>query len=404
ALAGTGGDEKLFTANPALLRLFRVARTRDFATPEYVDLFRQAVEHQGAIARDDTAADAGDMLARNPGVRNLRNGRLVDYLATLAVAEARKRTGKDRGFVVRPEDLPATVLPGATGVGGSSAVIPADPQTELAGLIGLAGLKREVELLVAEAKAEKLRREAGLPVSGPARHMVFLGNPGTAKTTVARLLAAIYRQLGLLSSGHLVEVSRADLIAEYIGQTAPKVVATVERALGGVLFVDEAYALAQSDSSRDFGHEAIATLLKLMEDHRDDLVVIAAGYEREMKGFLAANSGLASRFPRQLHFPDYSDEELVEIFAKMATDAGFTLAGGVTDRVRALVAGVGRDNRFGNGRLVRNLLERAVALQARRITSGETTPDQLAQIRPEDLPDDLDAADRTADTGTGMYL
>jgi SpoVK/Ycf46/Vps4 family AAA+-type ATPase len=234
--------------------------------------------------------------------------------------------------------------------------------------------------------------------------MVFLGNPGTAKTTVARLLAAIYRELGLLSSGHLVEVSRADLIAEYIGQTAPKVVATVDRALGGVLFVDEAYALAQSDSSRDFGHEAIATLLKLMEDHRDDLVVIAAGYEREMKSFLAANSGLASRFPRQLHFPDYSDGELVEIFAKMATDAGFTLADGVTGRVRELVAGLPRDNRFGNGRLVRNLLERAIALQARRITSGETTPDQLAQIRPEDLPDDLDTADRGADSGTGMYL
>ena len=241
-----------------------------------------------------------------------------------------------------------------------------------------------------------------MSIGQPMRHMVFLGNPGTAKTTVARLLAAVYARLGLLSSGHLVEVTRADLVGEFIGQTAPKVQAAVERALGGVLFVDEAYSLTESDSPRDFGREAIAMLVKLMEDHRGDLVVVAAGYERQMRRFIDANPGLASRFPKLLHFPDYSVDDLVEIFARMASDGGFRLGAGVSEKVREVVGRADRGAAFGNARVVRNLLDRAAALQAQRI-AGSVEDLDAATVR-ELTVQDLPELPEERDTRPGLYL
>ncbi len=179
--------------------------------------------------------------------------------------------------------------------------------------------------------------------------MVFTGNPGTGKTMVARLLGRIYKRLGVLSSGHLVEASRAHLVGEYIGQTAPRTRRLVERALGGVLFIDEAYTLTQSPLKGDYGHEAIAELVKLMEDHRDDLVVVVAYYEQEMAEFLAANPGLDSRFPKQIHFPDYTDDELITVFGQLAAADGFELAPGTDELLSTMLRRAPRGPSFGNG-------------------------------------------------------
>ena len=181
-------------------------------------------------------------------------------------------------------------------------------------LVGLSSVKLEIKSLVNIARIREMRRQQGLKVPPAGYHMVFVGPPGTGKTTIARLLGQIFNALGLLSKGHLVEVDRAEMVAGYVGQTALKTDAVVNEALGGVLFVDEAYSLAPEDAGQDFGHEAIETLLKLMEDHREDLVVVAAGYRDRMHSFIESNPGLRSRFTRFIDFPDYVPEELIKIF------------------------------------------------------------------------------------------
>jgi len=360
ALCDEGGDERIRQVNPALLQRLRIARTRPFTAEGHAELFRRALRRHGARATRQALAAAGRLLEAAPPAQTLRNARLAPHLADLVVAAVRERTEPGAELVVRQRDIPAT-LETAPGAG--------DALAELNGLIGLETVKNEIALLVASTRAEQLRSESGLSLTAPTRHMVFTGNPGTGKTMVARLLGRIYKQLGVLSSGHLVEASRAHLVGEYIGQTAPRTRRLVERALGGVLFIDEAYTLTQSPLRGDYGHEAIAELVKLMEDHRDDLIVIVAGYEREMAEFLAANPGLDSRFPKQLHFPDYSDDELVAVFEQLAAADGFRLAPGVPDRLRAMLRRAPRGPSFGNGRLMRNLLDLAVANQAQRLAA-----------------------------------
>ncbi|WP_344803035.1 AAA family ATPase [Microlunatus ginsengisoli] len=261
-----------------------------------------------------------------------------------------------------------------------------DPQGELAELVGLDPIKDRVRRLVAEAKADQLRHAAGMPAADRSRHMVFVGNPGTAKTTIARLLARIYAQLGTLANGHLIEASRVDLVGQYVGQTAPRVRRVFNRASGGVLFIDEAYSLIPPDAHRDFGVEAVATLLKLMEDRRDEVVVIVAGYPEEMDRFLASNPGLASRFPKTLTFTDYDDGELLEIFTRIAEQQGFRLGAGVAERFRALVPEP-RPTNFGNGRFARNVFEEAVSIQAERLVGMDSpTPEDVRTLEPGDLP------------------
>ena len=199
--------------------------------------------------------------------------------------------------------------------------------------------------------------------------MVFHGNPGTGKTTVARLLSKIYKELGVVSKGHLVETDRSDLVAGYVGQTALKVRAVAEKALGGILFIDEAYALKRGNDSQDFGNEAIETLLKFMEDNRKDLVVIVAGYPVEMRGFLDANPGLQSRFNKALSFPDYAPNELMDIFLRLCRESDYKLSGAAQNRLSDYfrVAFQNRDAKFGNARLVRNIFERAITNVANRV-------------------------------------
>ena len=258
-----------------------------------------------------------------------------------------------------------------------------DLLAELDGYIGLEAVKKEVRSLVNLVRVHQMRRENQLPVTELSLHMVFSGNPGTGKTTVARLMARIYHSLGILSKGQLVEVDRSGLVAGYVGQTALKTAKAVERALGGVLFIDEAYALRGSGDN-DFGQEAIDTVLKAMEDHRDDLV---AGYDELMEEFIHSNPGLESRFNRFLHFADYSTQELVEIFRGLCKKGCYTLDDQAEALVRQLIL---RENSsgtsFGNARGVRNIFEKILVCQANRLASMEQADRQtLMAILPEDV-------------------
>ncbi|MEO3749623.1 right-handed parallel beta-helix repeat-containing protein [Streptomyces sp. B6B3] len=258
---------------------------------------------------------------------------------------------------------------------------------ELEELVGLDNVKRDVGGMVKLMQTVRLRQQAGLPAPPLSRHLVFAGNPGTGKTTVARLYGRLLHALGLLARGHLVEVDRSALVGEYVGHTGPKTTEAFQRARGGVLFIDEAYALTPPGVAQDFGQEAIATLVKLMEDHRDEVVVIAAGYPGDMERFIDSNPGLASRFTRSLHFADYIDDELVQIVEHHARKHRYELSDEARKALTTFISAVPRGKRFGNGRAARQLFQQMTERQAMRVAEL-TDPDAqaLMVLDVDDLP------------------
>lgn len=260
---------------------------------------------------------------------------------------------------------------------------------ELEGLVGLGSVKTEVQSLINVLALNRKRVESGMEPADITFHLVFTGPPGTGKTTVARLYGELLGAMGMLSGGHLVEVSRQDLVAEYVGQTAVKTDEVLDRSVGGVLFIDEAYSLSASGSHNDFGREAVETILKRMEDDRENLAVVVAGYTGEMSEFIDSNPGLESRFTQTIEFPSYSPEELLQIFYLMAHGAGYRL----TSEAHAAVwsnlykAWTARDESFGNARYVRKLLEMVTREQANRLASiPSSSPDQLMTVEESDIP------------------
>ena len=261
-----------------------------------------------------------------------------------------------------------------------------DLKKELHSYIGLEDVKKEVDTLINLVTIQKLRKENGLPTNDLSLHMVFSGNPGTGKTMIARLMARIYKSLGILSKGQLVEVDRSGLVAGYVGQTAIKTSEVIEKAKGGVLFIDEAYALTNRGGN-DYGQEAVDTLLKAMEDNRDDLIVIVAGYIELMQEFVRSNPGLESRFNRFLHFPDYSIDEMMAIFDMRCDSSGYKLTEDARPILRDVIKLESMDVQgFGNARGIRNLFEKAVTAQANRLaTDSNITKEDLMMLTADDI-------------------
>jgi len=344
------------------------------------------------------------MLARLVARADPQAGAYAQALAELASAacslgEPSLQSVGTASVIAAAQQLPDRATPGgvrppqvAQSVGKPAAADQAPPAppvkaldellAELDELIGLDDVKTEVRHQAEVLRVAKLRTAKKLREPAITRHLVFVGNPGTGKTTVARLVSGIYRALGVLDKGQLVESDRSSLVAGYVGQTALKTTEVVGKAIGGALFIDEAYALADDE----FGEEAIETLVKQMEDHRDELVVIVAGYPGPMQGFIDANPGLASRFRLTLTFDDYSDDQLAEIFARIADGSDFTPTDDATQRLRQILTLTPRDTGFGNARFVRNLFEAAVVRQAWRLRDEpDPSVEQLRELVADDL-------------------
>ena len=345
-------------------------------------LYLAAVDDDVSLEEARYITECGDKLSAlcdSAGVKKGKAGlRAEDYVTSAEPSFVQKNppAAAPAGGRTDPAPAPAEEKPDLD-----------ELMAQLEELVGLDGVKKEVKSMVNLVKVRKLRQAQGLPVPPMSLHMVFMGNPGTGKTTVARLMGGLYAAIGALPRGQLVEVDRGGLVAGFVGQTALKTKEVIDSAMGGVLFIDEAYALAEGGDN-DFGGEAIDTILKAMEDHREELVVIAAGYTGPMEKFLNANPGLESRFNKYIFFPDYTGAELYEIFLGQVEKNGYRLDPAAEDFAKEFFDGLyaGRDDNFGNGRDVRNRFEDMILRHANRVAALEA-PDKeaLMLLKKEDF-------------------
>ena len=367
--------------------LFALAK-RFKENPECAAFFapaKRALEPQGnayggnPAVSDEATALLDTLKSDEDGIAALRKAFEGTGDAAAAGAGAQAQTAEQGA--ARPEAGTAAAAPGKETV--------AEVLADLDALIGLGPVKAQVRKVIAVVQANTEREKAGLKPVKPGLHLVFTGPPGTGKTTVARIVARLYAAAGALPGSNFTEASRSDLVAGYVGQTAIKTREVIDRTRPGVLFIDEAYALTPS-SEVDFGHEAIATIVKAMEDYRDRLAVIVAGYEEEMQYFIESNPGLRSRFKTYINFPDYRSAELTEIFTRMVNDVGLQLADGAREAAENVFTRAAGKRDFGNARFARSLFEQAYGrMAARAAADGAVSVEELTTLLPEDIDEDL---------------
>ncbi len=390
-LTGEVDGARAWIATPSALFSLLVDADRKNGTMNSWRYYDAAMEIAHATGALDTLTTQGELQAleqfRTTLLRAMEDGGLRNPWTGRTPLSGRPGTAST-----------GAAVPSAGGAGSAVAAVAAAPDeparpieellSELNAMIGLAEVKGQIRTVTNLIRVQQMRRHRNLPVPDTSHHLVFTGNPGTGKTTVARLVAQIYRTLGVVDRGQLIEAGRSDLVAGYMGQTALKTTEVFNSASGGVLLIDEAYALVQGQNG-DFGREAIDTLVKLMEDRRDEVVVVVAGYPDEMTTFLDANPGLRSRLPRTIHFPDYSTDELMAIFDTLCHQGSYRLTDDGRARLRSIFESEPRGKGFGNGRLARNVFEAAIGHQAGRIvTMTAPSDDDLCQLTVDDVASD----------------